>query len=187
MTKESIPGLDYKSLSLLLLCSLTLSGSCVGKHYKQIICPLSFPGLCRVDEPVFPCWEYPWSSRKQEIRSARSQCQQGTVASATVSLDKETQSQKHWAACSLGHRLSLLGYRNFVYCPECHDLLVCQKQALFSHQNVQFTWAMWNSKKNHPDSWQQQPTLGFCPAMLGSPLWLPRLHRARFLYNSSDR
>lgn len=84
--------------------------------------------------PCFHAENTPWSSRKQEIRSSHSQCQQGTVASATVSLDKETQSQKHWAACSLGHRLSLLGYRKFIYCPECHDLLVCQKQAFFSHQ-----------------------------------------------------
>lgn len=84
--------------------------------------------------PCFHAENTPWSWRKQEIRSARSQCQQGTVASATVSLNKETQSQKHWAACSLGHRLSPLGYRKFVYCPECHDLLVCQKQAIFSHQ-----------------------------------------------------
>lgn len=54
-----------------------------------------------------------------------SQCQRGTVASATVSLE-------HWAACSLGHRPSPLGYRQFVYYSGCHDLLFCQKQAPFS-------------------------------------------------------
>lgn len=115
------------------------------------------------------------------------------MASAIVSLDKETQFQKHQATWSLGHRQYLCwGASNIsigVHYPGCHDLSVCQKQAISSLQNGQSTWTTWESENNQPDSWRQQSTVDAHQAVLGSPLrllWLQRSLSQHQVYSSGQ-
>lgn len=114
-----------------------------------------------------------------------SQCGLVTVASAIVSLDKETQFQKHQATCSLGHRQYLCwGVGNIsigVHYPKCHDLLFGQNQAISNLQNGQSTWTTWESENNQFDCQQQQSTVGAHQAVLGSPLRLLWPHRGHCL------
>lgn len=84
-----------------------------------------------------------------------SQCQWGTVASATVSLDKSTGLHVPWVIDYL-----LWGIDNLSIILDAMIYWSFKNNPFSAAKNVQFTWAMCDSKKNHPDSRQQQPTLG---------------------------